>query len=80
MRVVHVVAATLAVVGCGYSWQAELRRHAALQHGCPEERIVVLSDNGNRLARQARIDVCGEEHLYENVNAGASYDFFELVQ
>lgn len=79
MRAVQVVAAALAVIGCGYSWQAELRRHAALQHGCPEDRIVVLYDNGNRLARQARIDVCGEEHLYENVNAGASYEWRDIT-
>ena len=78
-RFVCFAALALTIQGCGYSWQAELRRHAALQHGCPEDRIVVLADNGSRLGRQARVEVCGEERLYENVNAGASYEWRDIT-
>lgn len=71
---------SLFLTACGgYSWQADLRRHASLQHGCPESQVEIISENGNALSRQLRAEVCGESRLYQHVNAGASYVWRDIT-
>jgi len=66
--------------GCGgYSWQRELRHQASYQHDCPESEIQIISDDGNRLGRRARVAVCGRTRVYEQVNAGASYEWRDMT-
>lgn len=69
----------LLALGCGYSWQAELRRHAAVQHGCPEDEIEIVADDGNALARRVRVDVCGDGRLYEHRNTGPTYEWCDIT-
>lgn len=64
---------TGSTLACGGGWQAQVRRQASTEHTCPEENIELIGDNGNRLARQANLMVCGQIRVYENVNAGATY-------
>lgn len=71
--------AALVTSACGYSWQNEVRQRASYQHDCPESDIQIISDNGNRLARQARLEVCGRTRVYEHVNAGASYEWRDVT-
>jgi len=68
-----VVAGALLVAGCGYSWQAEVRRHASAEHGCPEGDIRIVSDNGNRFERHAYLDVCGARRHYVHSGRGGIY-------
>ncbi len=73
------IATVLAVCGCGYSWQADLRRHVALQRGCPEDEIRIIGDDGNRLSRQVRLESCGESLMYQHVNTGATYEWRDVT-
>ena len=65
--------------GCGYSWQADLRRHVALQRGCPEDEVVIIADDGNRLSRQVRLESCGVSLMYQHANTGATYEWREIT-
>ena len=67
------------LAGCGYSWEAELRHRASYQHDCPEREITIIADNGNRLTRQARLEVCGRTRVYEHVNTGATYEWRDVT-
>lgn len=64
---------------CGYSWQAEVRRHAAVEHACPESRVQIIADNGNQLAREAQLAVCGDIRLYLHRNGGATYVWIDIT-
>lgn len=77
MRRVLIVA--LLATGCGYSWQTDLRRHVALQRGCPEDEVTIIADNGNRLSRQVRLESCGESLMYQHVNTGATYEWRDIT-
>lgn len=68
-----VLLGALLVAGCGYSWQSEVRRHAATEHGCPEGDIQIVSDNDNRLERHVQLDVCGAPRHYVHTGAGGTY-------
>lgn len=67
------LALALAGGGCGYSWRAELRRHASVEHNCPEDRVLVGADNGDEFRRLVRVDVCGAPRLYVHTGAGGTY-------
>lgn len=62
-----------AAAGCGYSWRAELIRHASVEHNCPQERVTVGSDNGDEFRRVVRVEVCGEHRIYVHDGAGGMY-------
>ncbi len=80
MRAAFVAAFVLTALGCGGPrWRGELRRHAALQHGCPESDVVILSDDGNAMARHARLDVCGVDRMYAHVNTGPTYEWRDVT-
>jgi hypothetical protein len=73
-------ALALVAIGCGGPrWQREVRSHAALQHGCPESEVVVLSDDGNAMSRHARLDVCGADRMYAHVNTGPTYEWRDVT-
>ena len=78
MRASIVVLLALASA-CGYSWQADLRRHVALQRGCPEDRVVIVADDGNRLSRQVRLESCGDSLMYQHVNTGATFEWRDIT-
>lgn len=41
--------------------------------------MVVLGDDGNAMARHARLDVCGVDRMYEHVNTGATYEWRDVT-
>lgn len=51
----------------GCSWVPGLINAAALEHGCPRERVSVVADDGNQIARTVRLDVCGSQRIYRDV-------------
>lgn len=68
MRIVVVtwVAVTLVTLG-GCSWVPGLVNAAALEHGCPSDRVRVVADDGNEMARTVQLDVCGSRRVYRDV-------------
>jgi hypothetical protein len=61
-------------------WERELRAQASLQYGCSDADIVVLAEDGNRMGRRVRLDVCGTDRLYEQYNAGATFEWRETTR
>lgn len=66
------VALGVLVSGC-YNWRAEVVRTAGFEHGCPPERVRILGDDGNEMARSVRLNICGEERLYRDVGGARMY-------
>lgn len=80
--VIHFVAliAAIGTAACGgYDWRRELRARASYQHDCPESQVQIISDNGNEMARQARVEVCGRTRVYEHENLGATYEWRDVT-
>lgn len=55
----------LLIVGC--NWADGLRRAASVEHGCPQENIHVVADDGDNMARTVQLDVCGSRRIYRDM-------------
>jgi hypothetical protein len=62
----------LFLTGC-YDWNAAVRRQASFDHGCPEEQVEVLRDNGDGMARAVWVDVCGQQRIYRDMGGTRMY-------
>lgn len=61
MKRTLLTAAVLAIsTGCAAHWNNRLRADAGAHTGCPAERVEIVGDVGNALAR---VRICGAAHL-----------------
>ena len=60
MRRALLAALAITTLGGCYDWRAEVVNQASFYHNCPSERIRILGDNGDGMARAVRLDVCGQ--------------------
>jgi hypothetical protein len=65
------------VVGC--DWRGMVSDTAARDHGCPRDQVRVLSDNGDAMARQVELDVCGSRRIYRDIGGRNRYLFVDTT-
>jgi len=73
------VLAALVVSGC-YDWRGAVVHTAGFEHHCPEERVRILGDDGDAMARSVQLDVCGEERLYRDVGGARAYVWVDYTE
>ncbi|MEQ9075796.1 MAG: hypothetical protein RLP09_18210 [Sandaracinaceae bacterium] len=78
-RVLAVLAAAITLVGC-YDWNRAVRDQASFDHGCPPERVQVLRDNGDGMARAVWLDVCGERRIYRDIGGSRIYLWQDMTE
>lgn len=61
------------IAGCVYDWRREVARTAAFEHECTRERVRIVSDDGNPMARAVQLDVCGERRVYRDLGGRSAY-------
>ncbi len=64
------VALALLALGCGPTWQEQLRGAASVEHQCARRSIRIVSEDRNELARTVRLDVCGHPRVYRDEGGG----------
>lgn len=79
MRVIGVAVLGLLLAGC-YDWRAEVSRQASFDHSCPVERVRVIADNGDQMARAVRLDVCGRPRMYRDIGGTRMYLWQDVTE
>ncbi|MCB9600729.1 MAG: hypothetical protein H6721_04100 [Sandaracinus sp.] len=70
----------LSLSGCGGGWQSRVISQASFDHSCPEPQVHVLADNGDRMARAVRLDVCGRQRMYRDIGGSQVYLFQDVTE
>lgn len=63
----------------GHDWQSTVVNQASFDHNCPVERVHVLRENGDRIARAIWVDVCGRDRLYRDIGGTQAYVYQDMT-
>lgn len=79
IRAAHLIL-LLALAGiAGCNWADGLRNAAAVEHNCPVDRVEVLSDDGNGMARTVQLDVCGQQRVYRDMGGARAVVWVDVT-
>lgn len=69
------------LAGCaGRNWQTRVIQQASFDHSCPQEQVRVLADNGDRMARAVRLDVCGRTRMYRDIGGSEVFLWQDVTE